>query len=100
MSIMATQNRPTGKIDPQGQLAQDSFLDESFFGDYVGGMNLIYKCYARPGALLSEPVWQIAMITYDGNNNVTRILFPQNSSGNASSDYEFIADNRASYSYS
>jgi hypothetical protein len=100
MSIMATQNRPTGKVDPQGQLAQDSFLDEAFLGDYLSGMNLIYKGYARPGSSTSAAVWQIAFITYDGNNNVTAIQWPQNASGIASSDYEFVWASRAGYTYS
>jgi len=95
-----TNNRPTGKLDPQGQLAQDSFLDEAFLGDYLSGTNLIYKGYARVGSLTSAPVWQIAFITYDGNNNVLSIQWPQNASGNATNDYEFIWANRASYTYS
>ena len=95
-----TVNRPTGKQDPQGQISPDSFLDEAFMADYVGGTNLIYKCYARPGALSSAPVWQIAKLTYDVNSNVTQITWPQNSSGIASSDYEFVYDLRTTYTYS
>ncbi len=100
MSINATPNRPTAKVDPQGQLSQNSFLDASFLGDYVGTVNLIYKGYARPGSSASDAVWQIAKITYNGDNNVTAIQWPHNASGNASSDYEFIWSNRASYTYS
>jgi hypothetical protein len=86
-------------ISTQGIPSQDSFLDESFFGDYQGGLNLIYKCFARPGADLSAPVWQIAKLTYDGNNNVTRIQWPLNDDGLASNQYEFVADDRTSYTY-
>ena len=87
-------------ISTQGIPSQDSFLDEAFLGDYQGGLNLIYKCFARPGAASSAPVWQIAKLTYDGNNNVTQIQWPQNSSGLASNAYEFVYDDRTSYTYS
>ncbi len=100
MAYNATPNRPTGKTDPQGNLSPDSFLDEAFLGDYQGGVKLIYKCYARPGASQSAAVWQIAKITYDVNSNVTMIQWPQNSSGIASSDYEFAYSLRTTYTYS
>lgn len=94
------QNRPFGRLDAQGRVIPDSFLDEAFEGDYVGGPNLIYKGFARPGALTSNDVWQIAKLTYDGNNNVLTIKWPQNSFGVASTDYEFEWDDRAIYTYS
>lgn len=86
-------------ISTQGIASQDSFLDEAFLGDYQGGLNLIYKCFARPGSATSAPVWQIAKLTYDGNNNVTQIQWPLNDSGLASNAYEFIYDSRTSYTY-
>ena len=86
-------------VSTQGIVSTDSFLDEAFYGDYQGGLNLIYKCFARPGSSTSIPVWQIAKLTYDGNNNVTLIQWPLNSSGLASNAYEFAVDLRTSYTY-
>jgi hypothetical protein len=86
-------------ISTQGIVSQDSFLDESFLGDYQGGNNLIYKCFARPGSPTSIAVWQIAKLTYDGNNNITMIQWPLNDDGLASNAYEFIYDDRTSYTY-
>ena len=94
-------NRPYGYKDAQGNLIEDSFGYLAFLGDYNGGTNLIYKGFARPGASAAAAVWQIALITYDGNNNITMIQWPQNLvTGKASSDFEFIWNNRASLNYS
>ena len=92
-------NRPTGKVDSLQNLNQDSFLDEEFRGDYLSGTNLIYKGFGRPGAPVTDPVWQICKITYDGNNNITAIQWPENTSGIASNDYQFIWNDRASYTF-
>jgi hypothetical protein len=86
-------------ISTQGIASQDSFLDEAFYGDYQSGLNLIYKCFARPGSATSAPVWQIAKLTYDGNNNVTLIQWPLNGDGIASNRYEFVVDDRATYTF-
>lgn len=94
------QNRPVGLIDGQGTVIQDSYEQESFRGDYQGGMNLIYAGYARPGAATSESVWQIFKCTYDGNNNITAITWPQDAFGRASNDYQFEWNDRASFTYS
>ncbi len=94
-----TATRPIGKKDAQGNLIPDSFEDLAFRGDYTG-TNLIYKGFARPGAATSAAVWQIASLTYDGSNNLLSIKWPQNSFNAASTEYEFVWDNRASYTYS
>ena len=91
-------NRPLGMLDAQGELIQDSFDYESFLGEY-SGTNLIYSGYARPGSLTSAGVCQISKQTYDGNGNVTAVQWPQ-VNGIASADYQFIWDNRATYTYS
>lgn len=72
----------------------------SYLADYNGGTNLIYKAYAESGSLASDAKWQIAKINYDGNNNVLSIQWPIDGSGRSSSDFKFIWNNRASYSYS
>ncbi len=85
---MGTQdNMPCGHLDPQGQLSQDSFLDEAFRGTYDGN-NLILKGFARPGASEDALVWQIAKLAYDGDNIVS-IKWPINANGAASNNYEF-----------
>jgi len=91
-------NRPMGRNDAQGNLIPESFEDLSFRGDYTG-TNLIYKGFARPGAATSAAVWQIAQMSYDGSNNLLTILWPENTLGVASNDYQFVWDNRATYTY-
>lgn len=88
------------KEDAQGNVIQESyFADMEFRGDYTG-TNLIYKGYARPGAAEGDTVWQIALLAYDGSDNLTSIKWPQDSNGNASSEFIFEWDERASYTYS
>lgn len=91
-------NMPSGHKDSQGQLSQDSFLDEAFRGEY-SGTNLIYKGFAIPGTVTSEPSWQIGKLAYDGNNNIISITWPINSNGAPSNFYEFVWDDRATYTY-
>lgn len=93
------QNRPIARKDAQGNLIPGSFDDEAFRGEY-SGTNLIYKGFARTGALTSAAVWQIAFLTYDGSNNLLSITWPQDTNGHASNDYQFVWDNRATYTYS
>jgi hypothetical protein len=92
-------NRPLARKDAMGNIIPESFSDEAFQGQY-SGTNLIYKGFARTGALTSAAVWQIAFLTYDGSNNLISITWPQDANGNASNDYEFIWDNRATLTYS
>lgn len=92
-------NRPMGRKDAQGNLNPDFFSDEAFQGQY-SGTNLIYKGFARPGALTSALVWQIAFLTYDGSNNLLTITWPQDANGHATNDYQFSWDLRATYTYS
>lgn len=93
-------NNPTIKQDSNGRAIQDSSDDLAFQADYVGGENLIYQGFARPGTLTSAAAWQIAKHTYDGNNNILTTKWPQNANGIATSEYYYIYDNRASYTYS
>ncbi len=92
-------NRPFGRKDAQGNLIPQSFDDVAFQGQY-SGTNLIYKGFARTGALTSAAVWQIAFLTYDGAGNLLTITWPQDANGHASNDYQFVWDNRATYVYS
>jgi len=92
-------NRPFGQLDAQGRVIPASFTAQSFRGDSTG-TNLIYEGYARPGSATSAAVWQIRKHAYDGSNNRTSTLWPQNTAGLANTDYQFIWDNRASLTYS
>lgn len=60
----------------------------------------IYLGRAKPGVLESETKWQIREITWDANQGVTSVKWPQDSLGNPSTDYEFEWDERASYTFS
>jgi hypothetical protein len=101
-------SRPLGLKDADYADIPDTFSDEAFQGQYTG-TNLIYKGFAKPGASVNEPVWQIAFLTYDGSNNVLSIQWPLRKSNpydatsadtNApSNDYEFIWAQRTSYTY-
>lgn len=99
MSSGFIQNHPVGLIDGQGNVIPNSYEEESFRGDYVGGLNLIYAGYARPGADEGSLVWQIFKMAYDANNNVLSIRWPQDSFGRASNDYQFSWTDHASYTY-
>ena len=63
--------------------------------DYSGGTNPIYIGLATPGSLTSAAVWQIRLLTWDGNNNPTQIQY-----ANGSPSFDQIYDNRGNLSYS
>lgn len=93
-------NNPYIKLDANGRQIQDSSDDLAFRGDYQGGQNLIYSGFSRPGKATSEAAWQISKHAYDGNNNLISTTWPQNSGGHASSEYQFVWDDRSTYTYS
>ena len=96
-----TQNRPYLKTDGYNNVIQQSATDMAFQGEYYAGTNnLKYKGLARPGASTSAAVWQLALLTYDGSNNLLTITWPQDSNGVASSEYVFTWSGRAGYTYS
>ncbi len=97
---MANNNRPLNYLDAQGRVIFDSVDDTAFQGEYDGSDNLIYKGFAKSGSSTADPVWQIALLTYDGSGNILTITWPQNDLGNASNDYIFVWDDRATYTYS
>ena len=97
---MLSVNQAVLKQDSYGNVIQESYIgDMTFRGQYTG-TNLIYKGYARPGADEGALVWQLALIAYDGSNNITSIKWPQGSNGAASSEFIFSWTARASYTYS
>jgi hypothetical protein len=102
MAVILTNpaNNPYVKQDSNGRDIQDSSDDLAFRGEYDGASNLIYQGFARPGAPTSSAVWQISKHTYDGSNNITSTIWPENANGNVTSEYYYVWDDRASYTYS
>ena len=92
-------NRPHAYLNTNYEVIPDSMLDESFRADYQGGANMIYKGFARPGASESEAIWQIAKLSYDGNDNVLTIKWPLTTVGVSSNDYQFVWADRTTYTY-
>ena len=96
---MSNVNQTILKRDAQGNVIQASYTgDMAFLGEYTGA-NLIYKAFARPGSATTAAVWQIAKLTYSGAN-LTAIQWPENDFGAASSEFNFVWDDRALYVYS
>lgn len=101
MSISAqVQNRPFkfGAHDRKEFIVQDSEVALRAQNDANG--NPIYIGRAKVGTATSESKWQIQFLTWDANESVTSVTWPQNSLGNPSSQYEFEWDDRATYTYS
>jgi hypothetical protein len=65
-----------------------------------GNGNAIFIGRAKVGTGESEDKWQISFQAYDANQSLTSRTWPQNSEGNASSEYEFSWSARAGYTYS
>lgn len=96
---VTVKNRPMGRRDAQGNIIPGSFDDMAFRGSYTG-TNLIYKGFARPGSAEGDLVWQIAMMTYDGANNLLTVVWPEDANGHANNDFQFSWTDRATYTYS
>lgn len=94
---MVNSTTPVLKKDQEHNLIQDSYQERAFNGEYATS-NLIYEGYAKPGTPTSAAAWQIAKHTYTGSNR-TATQWPQ-IGGVGSSEYSFVWDNRASYTYS
>jgi len=85
-----TINRPFkfGERDRREFIVQDSEVSLVAINDT--NSNPIFVARAKSGVLVSEDMWQIRKVTYDSNQGVTRVEWPQNSDGNASTNFEFI----------
>lgn len=82
-----------GHKAPSSDLIQSDDLTWVF--DYGGGSNLLYAGCVVAGTPTSGTGWQIRLFSYDGSNNLTGQSFANGSTG-----FDFIFDNRLSYSYS
>jgi len=86
----ASQNRPFkfGERDRRELIVQDSEVSLVCINDTDG--NPVFLGRAKAGEPLTDDKWQIRQITYDDAEGVTRVTWPQDDEGNASTDYEFI----------
>ena len=80
-------------------------LTQTVLLDYVGGTNPSYVGWAEPGSDTVDgraaPVWRIAKITWDGNNNPTNIDWAAKAPTLLGDNlYRHIWDDRASLVYS
>lgn len=93
-------NRPLkyGTRDRREFIVQES--EVAFRAQNDANGNPVYLGRAKVGTLTGEVKWQIRYIVYDANQGVTSITWPQNDEGNASAEFEFEWDNRATYTYS
>lgn len=92
------QNRPMARLDAQGRVIPSTFDDLAYQADLNGGSTIIYEGWARPGASTSNPVWKIKKNTYS-STTLTEVQWPEDTSGHASADYQFIWANRATLTY-
>ena len=95
----SAQNRPFkyGDRDRREFIVRD--CETALRVEYDGDQNPIYIGRARVGFGTDEPVWQISLQTFDANDNITAKQWPENDLGNPSSEYEFVWDDRAAYTY-
>jgi len=63
--------------------------------DYDINSNAIYLGWAQAGSATSDSTWRIIQNTYDGSNRFTGSGFPSGSCA-----FNFVWDNRTTYSYS
>jgi hypothetical protein len=105
---MSNLNRPPLVRDYNQLPIPQTYTELAFQGDYTG-TNLIHKGLALPGTSTSSPGWQIALLTYDGSNNLLSITWPlavgttpttsPSTIGHASTEFIFTWANRATYTY-
>jgi hypothetical protein len=100
MASRSAANRPFkyGAKDRREFIVSDG--EVSIRAQNDGSGNAIYIGKAKVGTLTSEAKWQVSFQVYDGNNAITSRTWPQNDEGNASSEYEFVWDDRAGFVYS
>ncbi len=63
--------------------------------EYDGSNNAIYIGRAQPGTAITATGWQISKLTYDVSNNMTSLDW-----ASGLDNFDFIWNNRATYSYS
>jgi len=93
------QNRPFsfGDRDRRTYITYKSEMEIRCQNDANG--NPIYIGRAKAGTAESDSTWQISFHTWDANDSLLTKQWPLNSEGAASTDYEFVWDDRATYTY-
>lgn len=93
-------NRPFGfgAGDKRVYIFQECEVEIRAENDASG--NVLYLGRAKAGVADDEAKWQISFHTWDANNSLTSRTWPQNDEGNASTEYEFVWDDRATYTFS
>ena len=76
-----------GDRDRRELIVQESEVALRVINDTSG--NPIFIGRAIQGTLEAQDRWQIRKVTYDSNDSVTSVTWPQDSLSNASTDYEF-----------
>lgn len=89
MSNRSAVNRPFkfGQRDRREFIVQDSEVSLIAINNSSGSP--IFLGRAKVGVDESDDKWQIRRITYDENDGVIRVEWPENDQGAASSEYEF-----------
>lgn len=97
---MSGQNRPFkyGPMDRREYIVSNGEVSIITQNDANG--NPVYLGKAKAGTLVSEDKWQISKQTYDATESLTRKEWPQNGLGKASSEFEFVWNDRLTYTYS
>lgn len=90
MSTTGEQNRPQkyGYGNRRELIVQDSEVSFIAINDTSGNPTFIGR--AKAGSSVSLPRWQIMKLTYDSQNSITRIQWPEDDLNAASTNYEFI----------
>lgn len=83
-------NRPFkyGEADRREFIVQDCEVSLVCINDTRG--NPVFVGRAKAGVSLTKSKWQIRKVTWDATSSPTRVEWPQNSEGNASTNYEFL----------
>ena len=97
---MAHEHRPQnfGANNQRQFIVQDSEVAIRLENDADG--NPIYIGRAKVGIEEDDPRWQISFNEYDASGNFISRTWPENANNVASSDYEFLWSDRATYTYS
>ena len=100
MANKAVQNRPFkfGSRDRREFIVGDAEVEIRVQNDASG--NPLYYGRAKANSAEGDEVWQISFHAWDATNSLTSRTWPQNSEGNASTEYEFSWTARAGYTYS
>jgi len=99
MTGPAELNRPM-KFGPGNRKVYVDHNNEALQAENDANGNAIFIGRAPVGTLVTAAEWQIQSIAYDANNSVTSITWPQNADANATENYQFVWNDRATQTFS